>query len=67
MDRHGGSPVLIRVIDVVERYERTVNLETGTDAARWFDVDHRHEQYAEPVRVDQATTVTLRDADPGAH
>jgi hypothetical protein len=48
------------VIDVIERYERTLNLETGTDAARWFDVDHRHEQDAEPVRVDQATTVTLR-------
>jgi hypothetical protein len=38
----------------------TVDLESGTYAARWFDVDRRREQEAEPVRVDQATTVTLR-------
>jgi hypothetical protein len=36
-----------------------VSLEAGIYAARRFDVDHRREQDAEPVRVDEATTVTL--------
>jgi hypothetical protein len=37
-----------------------VNLEPGTYAARWFDVDRRLEQDAEPVHLDDSTTVTLR-------
>ena len=44
----------------------TVRLETGTYAARWFDVEDHREQDAEAVRIDRTTTVTLRspfDAD----
>ena len=38
----------------------TVDLEAGTYATRWFGVDRRDEHEAEPVRVDRASTVTLR-------
>lgn len=37
-----------------------MTLEPGTYTARWFDVDHRREQDADPVHADRSTTVTVR-------